>query len=34
MNRYLADRRDFCRYDLLLHLMGCGLGFERLVMAW
>ena len=33
-NQYFADRRDFFKYDLLLRLMGCGLGFERLVMAW
>jgi hypothetical protein len=33
-NRYFADRCDFHTYDLLLHLMGCGPGFGRLVMAW
>jgi hypothetical protein len=33
-NQYFADRRDFFKYDLLLRPMGCGLGFDRLVMAW
>ena len=33
-NQYFADRRDLCKYDLLLYLMGCGLGFEQLLMAW
>ena len=33
-NQHFADRRDFYKHALLLHLMGCGFGFERLVMAW
>lgn len=33
-DQYFADKRDFFKYDLLLHLMGCGLGFEQLLMAW
>lgn len=33
-NQYFADERDFYKYDLLLELMGCDLGFQRLVMIW
>ena len=33
-NQYFGDSRDFYKYDLLLKLMGCGLGFEQLVMGW
>lgn len=33
-NQYFGDSRDFYKYDLLLQLMGCGLGFEQLVMGW
>ena len=33
-NQYFADKRDFFKYDLLLHLMACGLGFDQLLMAW
>jgi len=32
-HHYFGDRHDFYKYDLLLYLMGAGLGFEKLLFG-